>query len=236
MSVATAKRAVQAHGAAVVGLTSLDDVDGDALPAADARVAAQEYTAAHLDRASQIVALLDAAGKLDAERRGRCGHGRALIATLTFAGLRISEALDLCWADVDLARGTITVRASKTDAGVRVVDILAPLRDALLELKTRRPAEREALVFATRAGRQENASNVRTRILGKAVEAANKALVKAGEEPISERLTPHGLRHSFASLLVALGEDPSYVMGLARPYRCRLHARRLREIHEASGR
>lgn len=98
-------------------------------------------------------------------------------------------------------------------AGVRVVDILAPLRDALLELKTRRPAEREALVFATRAGGRENASNVRTRTLVKAVESANTALVKAGEEPISERLTPHGLRHTFASLLVALGEDPSYVMG-----------------------
>jgi integrase len=32
--------------------------------------------------------------------------------------LRIGEALSLRWRDVDLARGTITVRAAKTDAGV----------------------------------------------------------------------------------------------------------------------
>ncbi len=30
---------------------------------------------------------------------------------------------------------------------------------------------------------------------------------------LPERLTLHGLRHTFASLLVALGEDPCYVMG-----------------------
>jgi integrase len=69
-----------------------------------------------LDRADHISALLDAAGKLDAKARVCRGQRRALLATLTFAGLRIGEALSLCWRDVDLARGTITVRSSKTDA------------------------------------------------------------------------------------------------------------------------
>lgn len=181
-------------------------------PAEDARVPAAKYKAAYLDRASQIAALLDAAGKLDGERRGRRGHGRALLATLVYAGLRISEALDLTWADVDLARGELRVRVSKTDAGVRTVGLLAPLRDDLAELRARRPSKRDELIFATRTGGKESAPNVRTRLLAKAVEEANKVLVKAGEEPISERLTPHGLRHTYASLLVALGEDPSYVM------------------------
>jgi integrase len=31
--------------------------------------------------------------------------------------------------------------------------------------------------------------------------------------PLPERLSRHGLRHTFASILVALGEDPRYVMG-----------------------
>src|SRR6185503_19888701 len=40
------------------------------------------------------------------------------------AGLRISEALDLRWRDIDLAAGRLSVRESKTDAGVRDVDLV----------------------------------------------------------------------------------------------------------------
>jgi integrase len=35
--------------------------------------------------------------------------------------------------------------------------------------------------------------------------------------PLPEGLTPHSLRRTFASVLVALGEDPAYVMGHADP-------------------
>ena len=53
---------------------------------------------------------------------------RAIIATLALAGLRIGELIELRWRDVDLAAGRLTVRASKTDAGVRTVDLLPALR------------------------------------------------------------------------------------------------------------
>jgi Phage integrase family len=72
---------------------------------------------AWLDRADHIVALLDAAGELDREAQPRCGHRRVLIATLVFAGLRISEALALRRGEIDLARGTLRVDQAKTDAG-----------------------------------------------------------------------------------------------------------------------
>jgi integrase len=165
-----------------------------------------------LDRADHIAALLDGAGKLDAKACSRRGQRRALLATLAFAGLRIGEALVLRWADVDLARGTITVRAAKTQAGVRTVNILPILRDELAAYRARLDPARDALVFGTSTGNQQGATNVRKRLLDNAVEHANERLTAEGIEPLPERLTPHSLRRTFASLLFALDEPPPYVM------------------------
>ncbi|HEV2980647.1 MAG TPA: tyrosine-type recombinase/integrase [Solirubrobacteraceae bacterium] len=57
-----------------------------------------------------------------------------------------------------------------------------------------------------------NDGNVRKRILAKAVERANEHLEKVGSVPLPHGLTPHKLRDTFASLLVALGTDPGAVM------------------------
>jgi integrase len=45
-----------------------------------------------------------------------------------------------------------------------------------------------------------------------AVERANEQLLLAAAPPLPEGLAPHSLRRTFASVLVALGEDPAYVM------------------------
>jgi integrase len=165
-----------------------------------------------LDRADHISALLDAAGRLDAEARVCHGQRRVLLATLTFAGLRIGEALSLRWRDVDLARGTITVRAAKTDAGVRTVNILPVLRDELDAYRARLAPPPHALVFGTAIGTRQTTTNVRRRVLARAVEQANKQLGQHEVESLPERLTPHSLRRTFASLLFAIGEPPPYVM------------------------
>jgi integrase len=165
-----------------------------------------------LDRADHIAALLDAAGTLDARAKVCRGQRRALLATLTLAGLRIGEALSLRWRDVDLARGTITVRAAKTDAGVRVVNILPALSDELGDYRARIEPPADALVFGTTTGRRQGATNVRRRVLARAVEDANTELLKKGVEPLPDGLTPHSLRRTFASLLFAIGEPPPYVM------------------------
>jgi integrase len=165
-----------------------------------------------LDRADHIAALLEGAAKLDDKARVCRGQRRALLATLTFAGLRLGEAQALHWRDVDLERGTITIRAAKTDAGVRVVNILPVLGDELGNYQVRVDPSPDALVFCTTAGRRLGATNIRRRVLDQAVEYANTQLAADGFESLPAGLTPHSLRRTFASLLFAIGETPPYVM------------------------
>ncbi|HEX4033728.1 MAG TPA: tyrosine-type recombinase/integrase [Solirubrobacteraceae bacterium] len=168
-----------------------------------------------LDRAEQIEALLTAASELDVEARGQ-GYPsarRPILATLVFAGLRIGELTGLRWRDVDLAGNRIFVRESKTGAGVRMIDLLPALRDELAEYKASiRLLAPDDPVFATASGRALDVSNLHKRVFAKSVERANEALARRGDVPLPEGLTPHKLRHTFASLLVALGVDPGAVM------------------------
>ena len=178
------------------------------------RLIAERPSRAYLDSAEQIAALLDAAGELDAEARGDRSHvgRRPLLATLTLAGLRIGELLELRWRDVDLASGWLQVGEAKTDAGRREVKIRPRLRDELAAHKAAmRHHEATAFVFGTSEGKRQNASNVRDRVLVKAIKRANENLAEA-EGSALPALTPHGLWRSFASILYAIGESPPVVM------------------------
>jgi integrase len=168
---------------------------------------------AWLDSAEHIEALLSAAGELDREARAdQRVPRRAILSTLVFSGLRIGELIELHWRDVNLADAKITVRTSKTDAGVRRIDILPVLADVLGTHKAGVPARPEERVFPTLAGGALNPSNVRIRILAKAVKRANERLEKVGATPLPGGLRTHDLRHTFASVLVALGTDAGTVM------------------------
>jgi integrase len=67
-------------------------------------------------------------------------------------------------------------------------------------------------VFPTSTGGPLKPSNVRNRILKHSIKRANKRLVKAGLVPLPEGLSPHKLRHTYTSLMVALGTDPGAIM------------------------
>jgi len=41
---------------------------------------------------------------------------------------------------------------------------------------------------------------------------ANRLVEERGLQPLPLGITPHKLRHTFASILVAIGKDPTYVM------------------------
>lgn len=164
----------------------------------------------------QVAALLSAAGKIDADaREGDTRRRRPLLATLTLAGLRISEALDLRWRDVNLDARRLRVAAAKTDAGVREVDLTPALQELLADYWSRSPYTQPGdLVFPTSAGKRDNPSNVRNRFLDSAAKLANADLRAAGREPMPD-VTPHSLRRTFISLLLAAGADVPYVMAQA---------------------
>jgi integrase len=167
---------------------------------------------AYLDRPAQIRALLQASSALDADAGNRADRDtclrRPLVATLIFAGLRISEALALKWRDVDLANGRVRVGDAKTDAGVRWVPLAPSLREDLLARKMNtRFADVDDLVFTTIAGGKVSRDNARSRILIPARKLADELLLAADLAPLPERLTLHSLRHTYISLRVAIGDD-----------------------------
>jgi integrase len=169
----------------------------------------------YLETAAQIRALLDAAGELDREAHPACQHieRRAILATLTFAGLRIGELCALRWRDVDLAAQWLNVGEAKTDAGRRRVKLRGALRDELLTVRARRPqSPADGFVFPTLNGGRPSTDNVRSRVLNIAVKRANENLTKQEVSPLPDGITPHSLRRTFASVLYALGEDPGIVM------------------------
>ena len=167
----------------------------------------------YLDTAEQIAAILDAATDLDTRKEARTAGRRGFMATLTFAGLRIHEAAALTWRDVDLARGRITVGRSKTDAGIRTVDIVPVLQDELTAHRsTATRIGRGDFVFPTSAGSRRDKDNARTRVVNPVVKRADELLAERGHDPLPDGVTAHKLRHTFTSILFALGKDPAYVM------------------------
>ena len=151
--------------------------------------------------AEQVRALLDGAGK----------H-RTLLATAIMAGgLRVSEVAGLRWRDVALAGGRLRVAASKTEAGVREIDLSPHLREELTGHKAGSPFSRPGdLVFPTEKGTKRDRSAIRRRILRPAIERANRMLEEQGLAPIPEGVTFHSLRHTYASLMAEAGVDAAY--------------------------
>jgi hypothetical protein len=77
---------------------------------------------------------------------------------------------------------------------VRHVPILPALRDELAAHKAQaRFTAPDNLVFCTRTGKPQSKDNTHQRVLGEAVEEADKALAKSDQTPLPERLTQHSL-------------------------------------------
>ncbi len=119
----------------------------------------------------------------------------AMIALMYGAGLRISEALSL--TDADIPAKEILRIQGKGDK-VRLVPLIPVVRDALNDYFEKRPflRDEEGPLFRGVKGKKLN-----PRIIQKLVE--NLRIVMG----LPDTATPHALRHSFATHLLANGAD-----------------------------
>ena len=137
-------------------------------------------------------------GELDrlikAARKGRYGQRDAtLILLMARHGLRVTEAVDLHWDQVDFSKGHLHVKRLK--GGINSVHpIQGDELRALRELK-RGQEPKSAFVFTSERGGPMTRSNV------------SKMIEAAGERAGLPHCHPHALRHTCGHLLADAGHD-----------------------------
>ncbi len=139
-----------------------------------------------------------------------------LFLLLARTGMRLGEGLAVQWQDLGFQKGKIRVARAfsggeeetpKSGAG-RDVDMSLQLAETLRLLEAERKAEKlrrgwaelPPWLFVTEAGTPLDESKVR-KVFAKVLKKAK----------LPGHFTPHSLRHSFASILLAEGEDIAYV-------------------------
>jgi integrase/recombinase XerC len=125
---------------------------------------------------------------------------RAILETLYSTGVRVSEAVNLNWDEVDIRLGVIRVMGKGSKERIVPIGELAlkALEQYAAEqtLKWKRAAKGNSPVFLNHHGRRITTRSV-ARVVEKYLKAAN----------IAVRMGPHGLRHTFATHLLNGGAD-----------------------------
>jgi len=122
---------------------------------------------------------------------------RAIMETLYSSGLRVSELCGLDWRDIDWEIGTVMVRQGKGNKD-RLVPIGEPALAALANWRRATPVAWEAkgpVITNLRGGR----------LTPRAIEALLARRI--GAAGLRTPITPHGLRHCFATHMLNNGAD-----------------------------
>jgi site-specific recombinase XerD len=123
---------------------------------------------------------------------------KVVLTLLYYAGLRLNEVRNLRWQDIDFDREIIHIKQAK-GGKERVVFLHNRLKELLLKFGIKK----SGLVLISERGRKYN-----ERTIQKIIKNVAK---KAG---IRKRVTPHVLRHSFATHLLEAGADIRYIQKL----------------------
>jgi integrase len=102
------------------------------------------------------------------------------ILLLYYTGARISEAINITWADVDFVKKTIQIRGTKTSSAKREIPLLPELEAALLPMRG---------------------------VGGRRIYGKSYATLRTTVEKLLPQITPHYMRHNFASLCKSAGVD-----------------------------
>ena len=124
----------------------------------------------------------------------------ALFLCMYHAGMRKNEALNLTWDDIFFEHGLIRVRKAKMNKE-RFVPMSKMLRKALLHLRATR-TDNNPLVFPSP-------------VTGKPLNDIRRAIKRIAKRAgIKRKITPHQLRHSFATHLLESGVDLRTIQAL----------------------
>jgi site-specific recombinase XerD len=160
---------------------------------------------------------------------------RAILELLFSTGLRVSEICSLN-SDLDLSRDEFSVRG-KGDK-VRVVFLSTSAKKAVAEYLKKRSDMGEALFVSYGKGFAKNIGKDLSRITPRSIERMVKSY--AAKSGITRRVTPHVIRHSFATDLLENGADLRSVqalLGHANIATTQVYThvtdKHLREVHKA---
>ena len=123
---------------------------------------------------------------------------RLVLMFLYYTGIRVNEIVNLKWEDIDFQRGTIHIKIAKGEKE-RVVFFHEKLKSFIEYFNLKK----EGYVFLSNFGKKYDKRTVQLIV--------RNAAKKSG---ISKKVTPHTLRHSFATHLLEAGADIRHIQKL----------------------
>jgi len=125
---------------------------------------------------------------------------RAILEVVYSCGVRVSELVGLNWSDIDESLAVVRVRGKGNrerivPIGNKALEALRAYQERRGELCRRAPADPEAVFLNCRGGR------LSTRSVARIVDGYT---LRSG---LSGKISPHALRHSFATHMLGAGAD-----------------------------
>lgn len=123
---------------------------------------------------------------------------RLILMFLYYTGIRLDELVNLKWEDIDFKRDTIHLKVTKGSKD-RVLFLHEKLKNFIISFNLKK----EGLIFISNLGKKYNKRTIQVIVKNTAK--------KAG---IKKKVTPHTLRHSFATHLLEGGADIRHIQKL----------------------